>query len=218
MEEFFPVLDMNLDSPDWVQIDLSGHSYELPPSPVSTAELDRFIQRQIKDQGGKYGIGGYLEDRNKLYSRGEGFETKEGEVRRIHLGIDLWAPEGTPVYSPLDARVHSLANNSSFGNYGGTLILEARNTKIPIYFLFGHLRANIIHDWRPGDFISKGQKLSELGGPEENVGWPPHLHFQCIHKLHGKTGDYPGVCTLSAQPFYKTNCPDPNFCLGSPIL
>lgn len=209
---------MDLNNPDWVLVDLSGKKRPLPPSPVSTSDLDEYIQEQIHSQGGKYGMGGYLEDRLELYSRGKGFKNENGEIRRIHLGIDLWAPEGTEVFSPIDARVNSVSNNSSFGNYGGTLILESRGTKTPFYLLFGHLRASVATEWTPGDFLSKGQKLSELGSEKENVGWPPHLHFQCIHNLQGKRGDYPGVCASRDKLFYKSNCPDPNAFLQASLL
>jgi len=49
-----------------------------------------------------------------------------------------------------------------------------------------------------------------LGKPDENGGWPPHLHFQLIRDMQGFVGDYPGVCAKQDLTFYANNCPDPS--------
>jgi peptidoglycan LD-endopeptidase LytH len=54
---------------------------------------------------------------------------------------------------------------------------------------------------------------ARLGGADENVGWPPHLHLQIIRDLEGRRGDYPGVCRVSEAPQWLARCPDPNLLL-----
>ena len=46
------------------------------------------------------------------------------EWRTIHLGMDLFIQEGSPVFAPLDGIVHSFANNNRKHDYGPTIILE----------------------------------------------------------------------------------------------
>jgi hypothetical protein len=57
--------------------------------------------------------------------------------------------------------------------------------------------------------IVRGEVFAYLGTAEENVNWPPHLHFQLIYDLQGRSGDYPGVCFREELSFQKKNCPDP---------
>ena len=61
--------------------------------------------------------------------------------RTVHIGLDLFAPPGTPVLAPLDGVVHSVADNASPLDYGPTVILEheAGPGGPPFYTLYGHL-------------------------------------------------------------------------------
>src|SRR3989344_5222829 len=64
-----------------------------------------FIERTLSQSGALLGMGGYGEDR-VLYRRSERYAT-EAEPRSVHLAVDLWAPAGTSVFSPLPGAVHS---------------------------------------------------------------------------------------------------------------
>lgn len=55
--------------------------------------------------------------------------------------------------------------------------------------------------------------IGHFGEPAENGDWPPHLHFQVIHDMEFKKGDYPGVCSISERERYLKNCPDPDLIL-----
>jgi murein DD-endopeptidase MepM/ murein hydrolase activator NlpD len=78
-----------------------------------------------------------------------------------------------------------------------------------MYSLYGHLASADLQSLKVGDAITAGQLLCHLGKPEENGGWPPHLHFQLIHDMQTWRGDYPGVCSKRDVDFYRDNCPDP---------
>ena len=61
-------------------------------------------------------VGGWGEDRS-VYAGSALFDEAAtdaaDEPRTIHLGIDVWCEAGTPVASPLHARVHSFADNGA---------------------------------------------------------------------------------------------------------
>lgn len=187
-----------------ITLDLSATNRELNPSIY--ANISAFCAYITSHLGAKYGIGGYLEHR-VIYEAHENFATDSADFRNIHLGVDLWAAAGTPVFAPLAGVVHSFQVNLGSGNYGPTIILyhPAEN----IYSLYGHLSMDDIAEIEEGMPISAGELLCHLGHSDENGGWPPHLHFQLIRDLQGMKGDYPGVCSKRDVAFYAENCPNP---------
>jgi len=187
-----------------VALDLSATNLELLPSIYGNASaFNTYIEAKIGD---KIGFGGYLEHR-VIYETYANFATSSADFRNIHLGMDFWTTAGTPVFAPLAGEVHSFQVNPGSGNYGPTIILyhPAEN----IYSLYGHLASGDLIPLKVGAAIAAGQLLCHLGKPEENGGWPPHLHFQVIRDIQDWQGDYPGVCSQRDVGFYTQNCPDP---------
>jgi murein DD-endopeptidase MepM/ murein hydrolase activator NlpD len=178
------------------------------------ADTERFaawINRTLRQQGARYGIGGYDEHRT-LYAR-SGHFGGEGEPRRLHLGIDIWGPAGTKVMAPLDGIVHSFAFNNNDSDYGATLILTHNLDGVGFHTLYGHLSLNSLKNLEEGKRVVRGEVVAELGMRFENGNWPPHLHFQVIRDMQGWKGDYPGVCRFSERQQWLDNCPDPNLIL-----
>jgi len=156
--------------------------------------------------------GGYDEDR-AIYS-GEAF-TAGDEPRTVHLGIDIAAPAGTPVFAPLDGIVHSFRDNAAPFDYGPTVILEHRVAPdLVFHTLYGHLSRESLTGLRAGQAVPAGQGLAALGAAEVNGNWPPHLHFQIILDIGEARGDFPGVCRRSQREHWKQVCPDPHGLLG----
>jgi len=178
---------------------------------ADTGNFSKYINRQLHDAKAVYGIGGYNEDR-VLYKRSKLFDGQE--ARSLHLGVDIWGPEGTPVYAPLGGMVHSYAFNNNFGDYGATIILQHNLDTTPFYTLYGHLALADLAEMRSGKFITRGEVIGHFGPPEENGNWPPHLHFQIIQDIGFFEGDYPGVCSPSAAAKYLANSPDPDVMLN----
>lgn len=206
------VVDFDPTRDKLLPLDFTSNNKELTDEILDDTDLfSNFINRKLKDSGACYGIGGYDEHRT-IYSRSTHFDTEE-EPRRLHLGVDIWGPSGTPVYNFYDARVHSFANNNHFGDYGATIILAYEIDGLTFNALYGHLSAASLEGLEPGQFISKGAKFAEFGIQKENGGWPPHLHFQIIQNMYGLKGDYQGVCKFSEREKYLNNCPDPNVIL-----
>lgn len=190
-------------------IDFSGDNKNLKTIDFGdTHQLDEYISGQIKSRGKQYGYGGYLENR-EVYQRSALFLKDLGEARSIHLGVDIWAPAGQEIISPLDARIHSLQNNARFGDYGPTIILEHQMDGQIFFTLFGHLSLESLMGLHPGDRIGPGTPFCQVGNYPVNGDWPSHLHFQVILDMMGKWGDFPGVCLASEKEHYSKICPDP---------
>ena len=210
---FHQVVDVNKNRDLVIPIDLTSTNTALSLDVVGDIyKFEDFINGFLIPKGAKFAVGGYLEFRD-LYSRSEVFSGLSGEDdRRLHLGVDIWGPAGTPVYAPMDAVVHSFAMNNAKGDYGATIILQHEIQGVCFQTLYGHLSASDL-DLEKGQKISKGSLLAHFGAHHENGYWPPHLHFQIIKDMEGKEGDYPGVCSLKDKTHFMENCPDPNLIL-----
>lgn len=198
---------------DYFSLDLSISNPELTKINLKDATaFENYIEEKRKEFNSKIAFGGYLEKRN-LYQRSTHFNNESIEERNIHLGIDLWTAAGTPIICPLDGTIHSFKNNTAFGDYGPTIILQHQIENEVFYTLYGHLALESIRTLDIGMLFKKGQALATLGKPIENGDYAPHLHFQIIKKIGDYIGDYPGVCSQSNLDFYTENCPDPNLLL-----
>ncbi|WP_017731665.1 peptidoglycan DD-metalloendopeptidase family protein [Nafulsella turpanensis] len=212
--EFSAVLDWPEKREQVIHLDLSSSNQELQEVNLKdTQAFQNFINRSIEAEGGKMGIGGYLENR-AIYRRSDVFGGSED--RSIHLGIDIWAPAFSTVYAPLEARVHSLQDNDAFGDYGPTIILLHELEGMRFFTLYGHLSRASIKSLSAGQKVEKGSAFTELGPFPENGDWPSHLHFQLILDLGGNSGDFPGVAAPSELEKYKRLCPDPQLLLKLP--
>ena len=212
---FTQVLDVNLKEEDYIVIDLSENNIELGKVDVSSSRaFSNYITEYLNSFGKKVAFGGYSEVR-KLYRRSELFTASEDEDsnRNIHLGLDFWADAHTDVLAVLDGKIHSFNDNSNFGDYGPTIIIEHSFQEKKFYSLYGHLSRASLENLKPEMPIKKGEKIGELGTAEENGDYAPHLHFQIIEDLDEKIGDFPGVTSRKDLDFYLQNCPDPNYLL-----
>lgn len=195
-------LDLSVANTDLAQID-----------PQDTLALSRYIDGCLHQANARVGLGGYAE-RRAWYERSEVFR-EGGEYRSIHLGLDLWCPIGTAIACPLDATVHSFADNAAFGDYGPTILLQHEAMGTTFYSLYGHLsRESLAGKAAAGAKFKRGEVFAWLGTPEENGGWPPHLHWQLIRDPGGRAGDFPGVATPSSAPQWLSLCPDPALLLS----
>ena len=184
----------------------------------STAALIKHSKDVRIKTGADLVIGRYLEDRN-IYQRGaKNYQTLEKEARSVHLGQDLMVPAGTPVFAPIEGKVHSFQDNAQVADYGPTVILEHHLDKVTFYTLYGHLSRHSLKNLYVGQKILKGQPLAKVGKPFENGGWPEHLHFQIISDMKGEYGNYKGVIEPSKVSIYAKLCPNPNLILNIKAL
>ncbi len=201
------ILDLSVTSPLVAPLDQ-------PPDPEKASEA---WLRRIRRAGAAIGVGRYNEPRIVYTSKHYRSANNEfDEARTIHMGIDLFKEAGTPVYAPLDARVHSLSFSRKAMDFGGLVILEHPMEGEMFYTLYGHLSKESIDRLQPGKEITGGEEFARLGTPEENGGWTPHLHFQVITDMLGQSGTYWGVAPASQRDVWLSICPDPNLILGIP--
>jgi peptidoglycan LD-endopeptidase LytH len=213
-DRLHPVLAADLSGENVVRLNFTSTNPALQNLDLEdTSSFSAFVQHMISAHRGEIGIGGYLEPR-VIYRRSAHFAAG-GEARTIHLGVDVWAPVGTPLFSPLPAVVHSFADNAHFGDYGPTIMLEHELEDTRFWTLYGHLSRKSLVNVYPGQPIGTGEPFAELGPYPENGDWPPHLHFQIMADLEGRAGDFPGVAAPADVAHYKRICPDPNLILRS---
>lgn len=93
---------------------------------------------------------------------------------QIHLGTDMAAPVGTPIYSVADGTVvHAGAGIE--GRSGTLVIVEAVIDGEPTWFWFGHMYSDQVYV-EVGDTVRAGQIIAGVGNSGRSTG--PHLHFE----------------------------------------
>jgi murein DD-endopeptidase MepM/ murein hydrolase activator NlpD len=192
-----------------------------------------------------FDVGRYDEDRRGMYTSSlflEEGSNAEANRRTIHIGVDIGAPVGTPVYAFEDGVVHSAGYNADVGDYGHVIVIEhhlknSDDESTKVYALYGHLAAKGIQDTHPGQKIVKGQVIGYLGDTSENGGWTgecqysfsllfelfglihflaflgAHVHFQ-LAVNPPPTHDMPGVVALGQRDTSLLEYPDPRYVLG----
>lgn len=223
-----PVLpDALLEKP--AALDLSVGSLDLPhpDDAARPGRLDAWVEETLATARATVGVGRWGEAR-LLYDR-PSFATEGNDGpggRTVHLGLDLFAPAGTPVRSPLAGVVSAVAHNAGSRNYGPTLIVRhATDGGAVFHTLYGHLSKASLDQHAPGDAVAPGDALGRLGAPDENGGWPPHLHFQVValdsldddgRPRIAEPGDFPGVAEAGLQRVWESVAPDPTPLAGLP--
>ncbi len=210
-----PILGEPIHEMGGVSIDLSKDNPIVQLRPEQhTHDLQNCVSELAQKNKGKFGYGGYAEDRS-FYAVSPLFKNADSN-RTIHLGIDVWLPAGTPLFSPLAGEIYGSQMNTNPLDYGGTIITKHNLLGIEFFLLFGHLSKDSIESVSIGQMIDPKQKIAELGDTNENGGWPPHLHLQCIIDMQNHKHDYPGLCMTQKSTEFLYNCPDPFIFLQPP--
>lgn len=156
-----------------------------------------------------WGIGGYNVKRRNMYVAPQ-YENR----RNIHMGVDIWAPAGEPVFAPLDGVIEYSAFHDEDGNYGATLVLSHSVEEKYIYALYGHLSLASLEHSAAGRRVSAGDLVGWLGKPAENGNWHPHLHYQLCRVDPGEA-DMPGVVSEQERERSLHLYPDPEKVMGA---
>jgi 4-aminobutyrate aminotransferase-like enzyme/Ser/Thr protein kinase RdoA (MazF antagonist) len=209
LSELFP----NINRTKIRHLDLSvasnfvGHQKEFNNLDLFQFKIEQ-LQKQVPS---KILAGGYLEPRN-LYTSTE-YDTVGNygkQSRTIHLGVDFWLPENTPIYALFDGEVVIVENDHGDKEYGGLIVLKHQQKDWCFYTLYGHNTAKSVLNHRIGDFVKNGQQVAILANYPENGNWAPHLHFQVMLSLLDYKTDFPGVAYFNQIEVWKSICPDPN--------
>lgn len=144
---------------------------------LSIEQQKALVERAHNQFGLDASYGGWMEHRGHLW-QGTYLEEKSTWV---HLGVDVNVPEGTIVYCPWHARVLAIKKDRDKDGGWGTRVILQRESKAdgPDVLIFGHL-TNIRPAIKVGVEIYPKYVLGEVGTPENNGGWYPHLHVQMV--------------------------------------
>lgn len=195
------------------KLDFTSNNADLLSRNLSeTHDFTEYVFKELLSGNTFNGIGGYAEDR-VIYRHRKHFTADSAKPRSIHLGVDIWADAGEPLYAPLDATVHSFAFNDHYGDYGPTIILAHELSGITFFTLYGHLSLSSLEGHHEGETIKAGERFATIGPYPENGDWPPHVHFQLIRDMGACKGDFPGVCNVVDREYYLNLCPDPGLIL-----
>lgn len=93
--------------------------------------------------------------------------TYNGEERNWHKGLDIAAPEGTPIYAPASGIVRAALPDTFFN--GNIIVLDHG---YGLFSIYAHLRHMAVTE---GTKISTGDVLGEVGETGRATG--PHLHW-----------------------------------------
>lgn len=111
--------------------------------------------------------------------------------KQFHRGIDIAAPEGVPIFAPLDGTITYAGWRSG---YGLTVEMESRD----FTFRFGHMSKIDVY---VGQVVKQGNIIGRIGNTGMSTG--PHLHFEV--RYH-KDLQNP-VAFLPTTPFRYANLP-----------
>lgn len=121
-----------------------------------------------------------------------------------HEGTDIYAPEGTPIYSITSGTITTAygSNSDGWNTLGGyTVMVEADRDSGPVRrgdrLYYAHMNAPT--PLEPGEEVEAGQKIGEVGRTAGEIegsegSFPPHLHL----------GWYGGISFLGKERGYET--------------
>lgn len=90
--------------------------------------------------------------------------------KKMHLGIDLKAPIGTPVYATSDGVVEKV--ESQKGGYGKQIIIRHDNEYQTRYAQLSEMKVKV------GQKVKQGEEIGLTGS--SGVSTAPHLHYEVI--------------------------------------
>lgn len=213
---FAPVMGTDLSDAPMGSLSVEHSVWPQNPFHLGQAEAARIGGEY--EQDGQIWLGYYFEPRliyaEPTFRKGPWLAS---DRRTVHLAVDAFAPAGTSIHAPMDATVHMVENRTGHLDYGGVVIL-AHDTPAGdrFYTLYGHLNPEVYETLKPGQTIQKGTAFCKLGMPEQNGGWPPHIHFQMALTLDGLGNDLPGVGDPDENYLWRAICPNPAAMLNLP--
>jgi 4-aminobutyrate aminotransferase-like enzyme len=189
-------------------------SLDEPLAAASAAQdndgAERAYAELVREHGFTLGLGPWGE-RRIIYTA-PFFESvlAEGKRRNVHLGLDIFAPAGTEMFTPLAATVVAATINPEPQDYGGLILLEHEpEPGLRFWTLWGHLDHASARERRIGERLEAGAFVARLGDYAENGGWAPHVHLQLITVPYEDASIVPGVGEEDFIPIWEDLYPRP---------
>ena len=175
------------------------------------------LWRGIADKDGiELGIGPWGEERPVYSSDAFRSVFAPDQRRSLHLGLDLFAPAGTDIFTPLDATVADLFETDIPLDYGHAVLLRHEPEGGAFYSLWGHLSAQTVRERKVGERLRAGDLIGQLGATHENGNWQPHVHIQLITYEPERAGDVIGAGEAGYRGVWEELFPDPVHFAGLP--
>jgi 4-aminobutyrate aminotransferase-like enzyme/Ser/Thr protein kinase RdoA (MazF antagonist) len=163
------------------------------------------------------GLGPWGEDRPVYTAEAFHSNLLDGARRSLHLGLDLFAPAGTNIRAPVAGKVADIYVSTIPQDYGHAVLLEHRpEPGITFYSLWGHLSAATAAALKIGDAVPFGAVFAQMGKPNENGGWQPHVHVQLLTYRPAKAADVIGAGEPGYRAVWSELFPDPATFCGIP--
>jgi len=123
-------------------------------------------------------------------------DDKGNKVKRLHAGVDLFAPVGTPCKAMFGGKVMSVHRHKGYGN---TILIEAKLPDLTVYIFYAHLSETYV---RAGDHPYAGYIIGKTGVdgvPEKDQKMSqPHLHLE-VWKTKNKSIAFATGCDNRAK-------------------
>ncbi|MFF0494592.1 peptidoglycan DD-metalloendopeptidase family protein [Nocardia sp. NPDC004068] len=120
----------------------------------------------------------------------------------FHRGVDLAAPQGTPILAAMDGTVAAAGPASGFGNW---IVVDSQRPEGLVSTVYGHMFDDgvLVHT---SDVVHAGQQIGAVGSAGEANG--AHLHFEVWPggRFHGGDAVDP-MPWLQAVPSPETSSP-----------
>ena len=166
------------DDPDQQQVKLSIDQFYTLRSQAMSGRITRALEGGLSP--GFAGDWTALADAPSLWPVegrvGSSFGEREDPINgegAFHSGLDIEAPDGTPVRAAADGNVTDAAMNAG---YGREIILNHGHDLLTVY---GHLSAMAVV---PGQHVIRGQVIGYVGHSGRATG--PHLHYEVrVHNV-----------------------------------
>lgn len=111
-----------------------------------------------------------------------------------HLGVDIFAPKGTPLISATNGEVYKIQRKDI--GVGGRAVSVLTNG---IVYYYCHLDS-VSNEIKKGDKINIGTFIGTVGNTGNAKGTHPHLHFSMYEKRRGYTSG-----TIDPWPYLKSS-------------
>ena len=92
------------------------------------------------------------------------------KVRRMHWGIDVSAPSGTPIYATANGKINFSGRK---GGYGKTCMIDHG---YGYQTLYGHMKTITV---RKGQEVKRGEIIGYVGST--GLSQAPHVHYEVIY-------------------------------------
>ncbi|MGV1792824.1 aminotransferase class III-fold pyridoxal phosphate-dependent enzyme [Rhizobium sp. A37_96] len=163
------------------------------------------------------GVGSWGEKRTVYTDKAFVSRFIKGQRRIHHLGVDLFMPAGTPLYTPVAGIVKSVEIEHEPLGYGGLIAIEhAPQGCSPFVTLWGHMAHEALTRLKPGQRLEAGALVGHMGDIHENGGWTPHLHFQISTDIQLTATEIIGVGETAYLDVWADVFPDASTLAGLP--